>query len=99
MVREREYGTIEQLLMSPASTSEIIIAKIAPLFSLLCLIILNAIFVGRLVFQVPFHGSFLLVYGASILCVLCVIGICTFLATFTKTPYHPRTPASYANPP
>src|SRR6476469_9967247 len=35
MVKEREAGTIEQLLMSPASTSEIVIAKIAPLFVLL----------------------------------------------------------------
>ena len=32
MVREREAGTIEQLLMSPATTTEIIVAKIAPLF-------------------------------------------------------------------
>ena len=37
MVKEREAGTIEQLLMSPASTSEIVIAKIAPLFVLLFL--------------------------------------------------------------
>ena len=99
MVREREYGTIEQLLMSPASTSEIIIAKIAPLFALLCLMTLNAIFVGRLVFQVPFHGSFLLVYGASILCVLCGIGIGTFLATFTKTAYQAGLAAFFVNPP
>ena len=35
MVKERERGTIEQLLMSPAGTYEIIIAKIAPLFVLL----------------------------------------------------------------
>src|SRR2546423_1556970 len=34
MVREREAGTIEQLVMSPAGTAEIIIAKIAPLFLL-----------------------------------------------------------------
>jgi hypothetical protein len=55
---------------------------------------LNAIFVGRLVFQVPFHGSFLLVYVASILCVLCGIGIGTFLATFTKTAYQAQLAAS-----
>ena len=35
MIKEREAGTIEQLLMSPAGTSEIIIAKITPLFILL----------------------------------------------------------------
>ena len=48
MVREREFGTIEQLLMSPASTSEVIIAKIAPLFVLLSLMTLNAIAIVRL---------------------------------------------------
>ena len=35
MIRERERGTIEQLLMLPASTAEIVIAKIAPLFAML----------------------------------------------------------------
>ena len=61
MVREREAGTIEQLLMSPASTSEIIIAKITPLFFLLCMMCLLAIAVMKLAFDVPFHGSLLLV--------------------------------------
>ena len=39
MVKEREAGTIEQLLMSPAGTYEIIVAKIAPLFLLLFLMV------------------------------------------------------------
>src|SRR6267142_2258158 len=39
MVKEREAGTIEQLLMSPATTSEIIVAKIAPLFASLCVMV------------------------------------------------------------
>src|SRR5207247_9253694 len=43
MVKEREAGTIEQLLMSPASTAEIMIAKITPLFLLLCMMMLIAI--------------------------------------------------------
>src|SRR6266516_6691456 len=42
MVREREAGTIEQLVMSPAGTAEIIIAKIAPLFVLLFMMSLLA---------------------------------------------------------
>ncbi|MFZ0595159.1 MAG: ABC transporter permease, partial [Bryobacteraceae bacterium] len=85
MVKEREAGTIEQLLMSPASTSEIIIAKIAPLFFLLCLMALLAITLMRLVFDVPFHGSFLLVACGAALCLLSGIGIGTFIATFTKS--------------
>ena len=35
MVKERERGTVEQLLMTPATTTDIVIAKIAPLFVLL----------------------------------------------------------------
>jgi len=41
----------------------------------------------------------LLVYGASILCVLCGIGIGTFLATFTKTAYQAGLAAFFVNPP
>ena len=53
MVKEREAGTIEQLLMSPAGTSEIIIAKIAPLFFLLSLMALFAVGVIRVAFKSP----------------------------------------------
>src|ERR671918_30853 len=70
MVKEREAGTIEQLLMSPAGTTEIIIAKIAPLFLLLSLMALLAIGIIKLVFRVPFHGSLALVLCAAALCVL-----------------------------
>src|SRR5262245_34308074 len=61
MVKEREAGTIEQLLMSPASASEIIIAKITPLFFLLFLMALMAIGIIKLAFRVPFHGGLILV--------------------------------------
>ena len=37
IVKEREAGTLEQLLMSPASTTQIIVAKLFPLFVLLCM--------------------------------------------------------------
>ncbi len=36
MIKEREAGTVEQLLMTPAGTGEIVIAKIAPIFALHC---------------------------------------------------------------
>src|SRR5580704_5167931 len=54
MVKERERGTIEQLLMSPAGTYEIIVAKITPLFVLLCLMVFFAIGMMQLAFHVPF---------------------------------------------
>jgi ABC-2 type transport system permease protein len=57
MVKEREAGTIEQLLMSPAGTYEIIIAKIVPLFLLLFIMVLVAMAMIKLVLNVPFNGS------------------------------------------
>jgi drug efflux transport system permease protein len=99
MVKEREAGTVEQLLMSPAGTSEIIIAKITPLFFLLCLMALFALMLMRLVFHVPFHGSFLLVASGAALCLLSGIGIGTFIATFTKSAEQAQLTSFFINPP
>src|SRR5689334_6113004 len=60
LVREKEIGTIEQLLMTPARNSEIIIAKVAPIFMLLSIDIALALLVARLAFGVPVRGSLLL---------------------------------------
>jgi len=99
MVREREAGTIEQLLMSPASTTEIIVAKIAPLFLLLTLMMLVAVAVIRFVFGVPFHGSVLLLLFAGCLCILSGISIGTVIATFSKSAQQAQLTSFFINPP
>jgi ABC-2 type transport system permease protein len=99
MVKEREAGTIEQLLMSPASTSEIIIAKIAPLFFLLTLMMLVAITIIKLVFGVPFLGGYVLVLGGGALCILAGIGIGTVIATFSKSAQQALLTSFFVNPP
>ncbi len=99
MVREREAGTIEQLLMSPASTTEIIIAKIAPLFLLLTLMMFAALSVIRLVFGVPFRGNILMLLGAGCLCILSGISIGTVIATFSKSAQQAQLTCFFINPP
>ncbi len=99
MIKEREKGTVEQLLMTPASTTEIIIAKIAPLFALLCGMILLAATIIKVVFDVPFRGNFLLVLVGAQLCVLCGIGIGTVIATFTRSAQQAQLMAFFVNPP
>ena len=99
MVKEREAGTIEQLLMSPASTTEIIVAKITPLFVLLCMMSLMAIGIIKLVFSVPFHGRLALVLCASALCVLAGISIGTVIATFSKSAQQALLTSFFVNPP
>lgn len=99
MVKEREAGTIEQLLMSPASTVEIIVAKITPLFVLLCAMMLLALGVLKVVFFVPFHGSLPFVVFGGVLCILSGIGIGTVLATVSKSAQQAQLTASFVNPP
>jgi ABC-2 type transport system permease protein len=99
MVKEREAGTVEQLLMSPASTAEIIIAKIAPLFALLTMMMLLALAVLKVVFRVPFHGSLPFVLAGGLLCILSGISLGTVIATLSKSAQQAQLTAFFVNPP
>jgi ABC-2 type transport system permease protein len=99
MVKEREAGTIEQLLMSPASTTEIIVAKITPLFVLLCMMMLLALVVLKVVFGVPFHGSLAFVLFGGVLCILSGIALGTVIATLSKSAQQAQLTAFFINPP
>ncbi len=99
IVKEREAGTLEQLLMSPVSTTQIIVAKLFPLFVLLCMMGLMALVVMRVVFGIPFRGSVFLVMAAAALCLLCGISIGTFIATFTKSARQAQLTLFFVNPP
>ena len=99
MVNEKESGTIEQLLMTPAGSTEIISAKVAPIMLLLSGDILLAVGVVRVVFDLPVRGSLLLLYFAGMLCVLAGIGIGTFIATFTRSQTQAQLMGFFVNPP
>lgn len=84
VVREKDSGTLEQLLMTPAEAWEILLAKIVPLFVLLMGDVLLAVSVGRLVFGVPFRGSLPIFLALSGLYVFVGIGVGILLATISK---------------
>jgi ABC-2 type transport system permease protein len=99
MIKEREAGTVEQLLMTPSGTAEIVIAKITPLVTLMFGTILLALTLIRFVFNVPMRGSILLVFAGSVLCLLCGIGLGTAIATFTKSAQQAQLLSFFVNPP
>lgn len=99
IVKEREAGTLEQLLMSPASTTQVIFAKLFPLFVLLCMMGTMALGIMRVVFGIPFRGNIFLVISAAALCLLCGISIGTFIATFTKSARQAQLTLFFVNPP
>jgi drug efflux transport system permease protein len=99
MIREKERGTVEQLLMTPASALEAVAAKIVPLFVLLMGMVGLALTVARLVFHVPFRGSLPLVLVACACCVLTGIGLGTFISTFVRSANQAQLISFFVNPP
>jgi ABC-2 type transport system permease protein len=98
MVKEREAGTIEQLVMSPATTSEIIVSKIAPLFVLLLLMVILATIFMKLAFEVPFNGNLFVVFCGVCLCILSGIALGTVIATFSKSAQQAQLTSFFVNP-
>jgi ABC-2 type transport system permease protein len=84
LVKEKDSGTLEQLLMTPAASWEILIAKIVPLLIMLTGTILLALAVGKLVFNLPFRGSFFTYMFVSCIYSFVVISIGIILATISK---------------
>ncbi|AVH70990.1 ABC transporter permease [Nostoc sp. 'Lobaria pulmonaria (5183) cyanobiont'] len=85
VVREKDSGTLEQLLMTPAANWEILLSKILPLAFLLMGDILLALTLGQLVFGLPLRGNFLLFFGLSIIYLLVGISIGILLAMFSSS--------------
>ncbi|WP_099240621.1 ABC transporter permease [Synechococcus sp. BDU 130192] len=85
VIREKDVGTLEQLLMTPASGWEILLAKIIPLFILLMGDVLIASAMGKFIFHLPFRGNFLIFYALSGLYVFVSIGLGILLATLSRT--------------
>jgi ABC-2 type transport system permease protein len=85
LIREKDVGTLEQLLMTPAAEWEILLAKIVPLFILLMGDVLLASGISRLVFNLPFRGNFALFLLLSGLYLFVCIGLGLLLATLART--------------
>ena len=85
VVREREGGTLEQLMVSPLTAGELIIGKTVP-FALLGVFEMVLITVVALFwFHVPFRGSFLLLLPAGLLFILCMLGVGLLISTVSNT--------------
>ncbi len=85
LVRERERGTLEQLKMTPIAPLGLMLGKMIPYgtlaFGELCIILT----LMRFIFQVPIHGSVLLLLLMSLPFLLTVLGIGLIISTRAKT--------------
>ncbi len=85
VVREREMGTIEQILVTPIRPGELLLGKIAPNVAIALFNMLTVVGVGLFWFGVPFRGSFLLFLWLSVLYVFCGLGLGLLISTVSRT--------------
>ncbi|MBN8654479.1 MAG: ABC transporter permease [Anaerolineae bacterium] len=85
IVRERERGTIEQLIVTPIRSWELIVGKLLPYVILAFVETFEILIVGHLAFDVPVRGSLLLITLASGLFLMSSLGIGLFASTMANT--------------
>lgn len=98
-VKEKESGTIEQLLMTPAQTGEMLFAKTTPVFAVMMVVLFLSLGVGMLVFDLPVRGAVWLFALAGALAALAGIGIGVMIATVSKSQQQAQLLTFFVNPP
>ena len=85
IVREKEIGTMEQLMVTPIRPIELMLGKTLP-FALVGLVDMALVVIASLLlFHVPFRGSVLLLFACAILFLMTSLGAGLFISTISQT--------------
>jgi ABC-2 type transport system permease protein len=85
VVREREIGTLEQIMVTPIRPAEFILGKTLPFFLIGVADVLLIALVGSLWFQVPFRGNVAVLALGAVLFILCMLGVGLLISTVSST--------------
>jgi len=85
VVREKEIGTMEQIMVTPIRPVEFILGKTVPFALIGFADVLLITVVGVLWFEVPIRGSLLLLFGATALYLMTTLGVGLLISTVSQT--------------
>jgi ABC-2 type transport system permease protein len=85
VVRERERGTLEQLIVTPIRSGELMLGKTLPFVVITFMQIGLALIVGTLWFRVPINGSLTLLLALSLVFLMSALGIGLFISSVSST--------------
>ena len=85
IARERERGTLEQLIVSPVGTVELMVGKIVPYVAIGYVQMALILTLGRFVFDVPISGSILLLFALAFVFISANLAIGLFFSTLART--------------
>lgn len=85
IVKEKEIGTMEQLIVTPIKPYQIIIGKLVP-FCILGFVVMTAVLNAmNIIFGITVRGSLPFLYVAAFVYILCLLGLGLFISTISKT--------------
>ncbi len=87
IVRERETGTMEQLITSPLKSWELIVGKLIPYILVAYADVIMILTLAVLVFRVPVHGSILLLLALTSVFLMYSLGIGILVSSVSKTQF------------
>jgi ABC-2 type transport system permease protein len=85
VVREREIGTLEQIMVTPIRPAEFILGKTLPFFIIGLLDVALIGSVGTFWFQIPFRGNILVLLAGAVLFLFCMLGVGLLISTVSST--------------
>jgi len=85
IVRERERGTLEQLIVTPITKTELMLGKIAPYVGVGLIQMTTVLLLGRFVFDVPLTGNVLLLYAIALVFIIASLAFGLFVSTLVRT--------------
>jgi ABC-2 type transport system permease protein len=85
IVRERERGTLEQLMVTPASPVGVVLGKLLPYMALGFVQLITILIVMVAFFRVPIHGSLPLFFGLSVVYLFSLLALGLVISSRAKT--------------
>lgn len=85
IVRERERGTLEQLMVTPVTSVEMILGKLIPYLVLAFIQLVLVLFFMNVLFRVPIHGSVLLLAGLSLVYLTSLLSLGLMISARART--------------
>jgi ABC-2 type transport system permease protein len=85
IVKEKELGTLEQLVVTPIKPYQLIIGKLAPFFLIGVVDVILVVFFASLVFSLPVKGGILLLLFLSLIFLMTTLGLGLFISTISRT--------------
>ncbi len=85
LVREKEIGTLEQLMVTPIKKWQLLIGKLLPFLVLTFFELFLSLFISQLIFGIHVQGSYFLLAGLALLFLFTTLGLGVLISTMTSS--------------